>query len=132
MREILVTELHSNFDTAVSDNPDAFDNGDHAKKDELKNSNEAIFDEIEYLVENTNYNGTNLNRLRDKRDAIDKLIEFRTLIVSVRKLIDITNSVNLAPLIKHYVDLGINPGGNDISLQSRLLNGNFVHLVRPY
>lgn len=44
----------------------------------------------------------------------------------MRSLIDITNSVNLAPLIKHYVDLGINPGGNDISLQSRLLNSNFV------
>ncbi|MDD4994031.1 MAG: DEAD/DEAH box helicase [Paludibacter sp.] len=125
MREILVAELHTNLILRYQI-VSAFDNGDDTKKEELKNSNEAIYDEIEYLVENTNYNGINSNRLRDKQDAIAKLNEFRSLIVTVRSLIDITNSVNLAPLIKHYVDLGINPGGNDISLQSRLLNSNFV------
>src|SRR5690606_32109423 len=40
--------------------------------------------------------------------------------------VHITNSLNLAPLIKHFVGLGINPGGNDIALQTRLLNNNFV------
>jgi len=125
MREILVTELHTNLILRYQI-ASAFDNGDDAKKEEFRNSNEAIYDEIEYLIENTNYNGTNSNRLRDKQDAIAKLNEFRSLIVTVRSLIDITNSVNLAPIIKHYVDLGINPGGNDISLQSRLLNSNFV------
>src|SRR5690606_21280898 len=125
MREILVKELHSNlmFRYKIVN---AFDNGDTTRQQELKEQSQAIFDEIEYLVENSNYAGTNANRLKEKEKAISKLNEIRSLIINVYDLVDIANSVNLAPLIKHFVDLGINPGGNDISLQTRLLNNNFV------
>lgn len=125
MREILVKELHSNlmFRFQIVD---AFDKGNTTRQEELKEQSQAIFDEIEYLVENSNYTGTNANRIREKEEAISKLNEIRSLTLNVRSLVDITNSVNLAPLIKHFVELGINPGGNDISLQTRLLNGNFV------
>ncbi|HAO08163.1 MAG TPA: hypothetical protein DCQ50_14525 [Chryseobacterium sp.] len=125
MREILVKELHSNFMFRFQI-VEAFDKGNTAKQQELKGQSQAIFDEIEYLVENSNYVGTNANRIREKEEAISKLNEIRSLTLNVRSLVDITNSVNLAPLIKHFVELGINPGGNDISLQTRLLNGNFV------
>jgi DEAD/DEAH box helicase domain-containing protein len=125
MREILVTELHTNLITRFQI-VGAFDDRDDSKKEEFKNSNDVIYDEIEYLIENANYNGTNSNRLKDKQDSIAKLNEFRSLIVKAESLINITNSVNLAPIIKHFVDLGINPGGNVISLQSKLLSGNFV------
>ncbi len=93
---------------------------------ELRLKSAPIYDEVEYLVEKSNYIGTNINRLKEKDDSISKLNEFRSLLINVRELVHITNSVNLAPLIKHFVELGINPGGNDISLQSKPLNGRFV------
>src|SRR5690606_17159036 len=85
-----------------------------------------IYDEIEYLVENSNYTGTNANRLHEKQDAILKLNEFRSLMVNVRGMVHISNSLNLAPLIKRLSELGINPGGNDISIQSWLHDGRFI------
>lgn len=125
MREILVKELHSNLMLRFQI-VDAFDNGNTTRQEELKEQSQTIFDEIEYLVENSNYTGTNASRIREKQEAEIKLNEIRSLTLNVRSLVHITNSLNLAPLIKHFVGLGINPGGNDISLQTRLLNNNFV------
>lgn len=125
MREILVNELHSSlmlrFQILC-----AFDNGDTAKQEELKQQSQTTFDEIEYLVDNSSYNGSNTNKLREKQEAEAKLNEVRLLTLNVRSLVDITNSINLAPLVKRFVELGINPGGNDISLQTRVLNNAFV------
>ena len=125
LREILVRELHTNLMLRFQI-IHAFDSGDTVKQAELRLKSATIFDEVEYLLEKSNYTGTNTNRLREKGDAISKLNEFRALLINVRELVHITNSVNLAPLIKHFVELGINPGGNDISLQSKPLNGRFV------
>jgi DEAD/DEAH box helicase domain-containing protein len=125
MREVLVKELHSNlmFRFQIVD---AFDKGNTARQQELKEQSQTIFDEIEFLVENSAYTGTNASRIREKQEAEIKLNEIRSLTLNVRSLVHITNSLNLAQLIKHFVGLGINPGGNDISLQTRLLNNNFV------
>jgi len=125
MREVLVKELHSNlmFRFQIVD---AFDKGNTTRKQELKEQSQTIFDEIEFLVENSAYTGTNASRIREKQEAEIKLNEIRSLTLNVRSLVHITNSLNLAPLIKHFVGLGINPGGNDIALQTRLLNNNFV------
>lgn len=125
MREVLVKELHSNliFRFQIVE---AFDKGNTARQQELKEQSQTIFDEIEFLVENSAYIGTNANRIREKQEAEIKLNEIRSLTLNVRSLVHITNSLNLAPLIKHFVGLGINPGGNDIFLQTRLLNNDFV------
>ena len=125
MREVLVKELHSNlmFRFQIVD---AFDKGNTTRKQELNEQSQTIFDEIEFLVENSAYTGTNARRIREKQEAEIKLNEIRSLTLNVRSLVHITNSLNLAPLIKHFVGLGINPGGNDIALQTRLLNNNFV------
>ncbi|MFN6379738.1 MAG: DEAD/DEAH box helicase [Flavobacteriales bacterium] len=125
LREILVSELYTNLMLRFQI-INAFDSGDTPRQAELRLKSAVIFDEVEYLFEKSNYTGTNTNRLREKEDAISKLNEFRSLLINVRELVHITNSVNLAPLIKHFVELGINPGGNDISLQSKPLNGRFV------
>lgn len=125
MREILVKELHSNLMLRYQ-MVNAFDNVDTARQKELKELSPAVFDEIEYLVENSIYAGTNTNRIREKELAISKINEIRSLLINTYDLVDIANSVNLAPIVKHFVDLGINPGGNDISLQTRLLNSDFV------
>ncbi|MCX6173990.1 MAG: DEAD/DEAH box helicase [Ignavibacteriales bacterium] len=125
LREILVSELHTNLMLRFQI-VNAFDSGDITKQAEFRLQSQTIFDEVEYLFEKSNYTGTNTNRLREKEDVISKLNEYRSLLINVRELVHITNSVNLAPLIKQFVNLGINPGGNDISLQSKPLNGRFV------
>lgn len=125
LREILVSELHTNL-MLRSQITNALDSGDTTKQTELRQKSAMIYDEIEDLFDKSNYAGTNTIKLREKGDATAKLIEYRSLLINVRELVHITNSVNLAPLIKHFVDLGINPGGNDISLQSKPLNGRFV------
>lgn len=125
MREILVSELHTNLMLRFQI-VNAFDSADTARQAELRQQSQTIFDEVEYLIENSNYTGTNTNRLREKEDAIAKLNEYRSLLINVRELVHISNSLNLAPLIKRFSELGINPGGNDISIQSWLHDGRFI------
>ncbi|MBE2188188.1 MAG: hypothetical protein IAE98_01860 [Candidatus Kapabacteria bacterium] len=125
MREILVHELHTNL-MLRSQIVKVFDTNDVAMQSELRQRSIPIFDEIEYLVNKANYVGINTNQLREKQHAISKLNEFRQLIVNVRELVHISNSLNLAPLIRRFSDLGINSGGNDISIQSLTHDGNFI------
>lgn len=125
MREILVNELHTNLMLRLQI-VNAFKAGNVIIQQQLKNQAPIVFDEIECLIDDSNYAGTNANRLQSKQQASAKLNSLSSLTVSVRDLVNITNSVNLAPLIKYFVDLGINPGGNDIALQTGLLNSNFV------
>lgn len=125
LREILVSELHKGLLLRFHI-INALDNGDTAKQTELRQYSELIYDEIEDLFDKSNYTGANTIKQREKAASLSTLTEYRTLIINVRELVHITNSVNLAPLIKHFVKLGINPGGNDISLQSKPLNGRFV------
>lgn len=125
MREILVNELHTNLMLRFQI-VNAFDSGDTARQAELRQQSQPIFDEVEYLIEKSNYTGTNTNRLREKEDAIAKLNEYRSLLINLRELVHISNSLNLAPLIKRFSELGINPGGNDISIQSWLHDGRFI------
>lgn len=120
MREILVKELHSNLMLRFQI-LNAFDENDENAKERYSNEHQHIFDEINTLI----YHSNSPNK-QEKENALRKLNEIRLLTLNVRSLVDITNSVNLAPLVKHFAELGINPGGTDISLQTRLLNNNFV------
>ena len=125
LREVLVNELHRNFMLRFQIVV-AFDSGDTTKQTELRQKSQIIFDEVEYLIDKANFIGTNTTRLREKQDAITKLNEFRALMVNVREMVHISNSLNLAPLIKKFSELGINPGGNDISIQSWSHDGRFI------
>lgn len=120
IREILVRELHSNLILRFQI-LSAFDNNDETAKEKYSRDHQHLFDEIHTLI----YHSNSPNR-QEKENALRKLNEIRLLTLNVRSLVDITNSVNIAPLVKQFVELGINPGGNDISLQTRLLNNNFV------
>lgn len=120
MREVLVKELHTNLILRFKI-VDAFDKNDEETKERFANNNQTLFDEINTLI----YHSLSPNR-QEKENALRKLNEIRSLVINVYDLVDITNSINLAPLLKKFVDLGINPGGNDISLQNRLLNNNYV------
>jgi ATP-dependent helicase YprA (DUF1998 family) len=125
LREILVKELHTNLILRFQI-VNAFDCGDTERKMELRQKSEHIFDEIEYLYEKSTYPGLNITRLSEKNDAIGKLNEYRLLLINVRELVHISNSVNLAPLIRRFCELGINPGGNNLSIQSWLHDGRFI------
>lgn len=125
MREILVNELHENLILRYQI-VKAFDSADTRRKNELQRQSENIYDEIEYLFNKSNFTGTNANMLCDKQDAIKKLNEFRSLLVNVREMVHISNSLNLAPLVKRFSELGINPGGNDLSIQNWLHDGRFI------
>jgi Lhr-like helicase len=125
MREILVNELHTNLMLRFQI-VNAFESGNRTRQAELRHQSEKIYDEVEYLIEKSNYTGTNTNRIKEKEDAIVKLHEYRSLLINVRELVHISNSVNLAPFIKRFSELGINPGGNDISIQTWLHDGRFI------
>ncbi|MVZ67363.1 DEAD/DEAH box helicase [Sphingobacterium sp. DK4209] len=120
MREILVNELHSNLMLRFNIIK-AFDNKNEEEKERFSNDNQRLFDEMNTLV----YHSNSPNR-QEKENALGKLNEIRSLTLNVRSLVDITNSINLAPLVRRFVELGINPGGNDISLQTRMRNNDFV------
>ncbi|MEI9919083.1 MAG: DEAD/DEAH box helicase [Bacteroidota bacterium] len=125
LREILVKELHSTL--LVRHNIlMAFDAVDQVKKAEYQNTNRNYYEEIEDLVDKASFSGTNSIKQKEKVEAFRKLEQYRSRLIKTRDLIDITNSINLAPLVKQFVILGVNPGGASISIQSRLLNNEFV------
>lgn len=125
LREILVTELHSNllFRFQVIE---ALDANNESQKALLRAQNEEVYDDVEDLFDKSNYSEANTTKLREKADSITALNQYRARIINARELVDITNSINLAPLIRRFAFLGINPGGQDLSIQSRLLNNQFV------
>lgn len=125
LREILVDELHKKV--MIKHNIlQAVESQNTSVLEQFKIDNADEYLEIEGLMALSNLIGTFPLIVEQRMFAIVQLEKIRKRIFSVRELVDITNSVNLAPLIKHLVDLGINPGGNDINIQTRLLNSQFV------
>lgn len=125
LREILVDELHKKV--LVKHNIlNAIEADDVEKIDRFRAENNEEFLEVEGLKTFSGLQGTNPLIVEQRNNANNQLEKIRQKIFSVRELVDITNSVNLAPLIRHLISLGINPGGNDITIQTRLLNNDFV------
>ncbi|MCE7066683.1 DEAD/DEAH box helicase [Dyadobacter sp. CY326] len=124
-REILIDELHKKVLTKYKI-VTAIDANETEKVEKFKNTNKDEFLEVEGLIQLSQLPGNNPLILIQRSNANQQLEKIRQKIFSVRELVDITNSVNLAPLIKHLVGLGVNPGGNDINIQTRLLSGQFV------
>ncbi len=125
LREILVDELHKKV-LAKHNILNAIETNDTAKIDRYRIENNAELLDIEGLITFSNLPGANPLIVEQRNNANSQLEKIRQKIFSVRELVDITNSVNLAPLIRHLISLGINPGGNDITIQTRLLNNDFV------
>jgi DEAD/DEAH box helicase domain-containing protein len=125
LRETLVDELHKsallkhNILNAIETN-----NGPRVAEYRIQNNEELL--EVEGLITLSGLPGTNPVIAAQRNNAIQVLEGIRQRLFSVLELVDITNNLNLAPLIRHLVELGINPGGNDINIQTRLLNSRFV------
>lgn len=125
LREILVNELHKKVLTKRRI-LNAFEQNATDDINSFRTNNSEEFLEVEGLLSLSKLPGANPLILEQRTNAQNQLEKIRQNIFSVRELVDITNSVNLAPLIRHFTTLGINPGGNDITIQMRLLNNNFV------
>lgn len=126
LRELLIKEL-SNRLLFKCKTIDAFRAADRDRLDILKQENEEAYNEVELVYLDSQIQSTNPAFNQRKQDALQKIKEINARIIKVHDLVDETNSINLAPLIKQLAGLGINPGGNDIRLQKALLHGNKIH-----
>lgn len=125
LREILVDELHKKVLTKHNI-LNAIEANDTVRIQRFRAENNATVLDIEGLITFSNLPGANPMIVEQRNNANNQLEKIRQKLFIVRELVDITNSVNLAPLIRHLISLGINPGGNDITIQTRLLNSQFV------
>lgn len=125
LREILVDELHKKVITKHNILK-AIEANETANVDEYRAANNNAVEEIEGLLTLAALPGT-LPLVADQRSkAINQIQKIRQKLFSVWELVEIANSVDLAPLVKHFVALGINPGGNDLHLQMKERAGSFV------
>ncbi|MBV7530467.1 DEAD/DEAH box helicase [Chitinophaga sp. sic0106] len=126
LRELLIRELNNKllFKHKVLQN---FVTNNQIQLDILRIEDKEAFNEVELIHLDSQINSSNTALVQRKNAALQKIKEINSRIINVYDLVDETNSVNLAPLIKQLADLGINPGGNDINLQKALLNGNTIN-----
>jgi len=125
LREIVVDELHSSL-ILRHHIVEALETGNTTTKNTLREHDPELYDSVEDLYDKSSYTGANTTKIREKEEAQTKLSGYKFLMINIRDLVHITNSLNLAPLVKKFAGLGINPGGNSVAIQERLLNGNYV------
>jgi ATP-dependent helicase YprA (DUF1998 family) len=117
LRELLIRELNSRLIIKL-EILKAFRARDTIKTDEFRVQYKELVDEVDDIWTDANSSRTTAKAVSDKNFALRKIKEIETRIIKVRDLIDYTHNLNLAPLVKRLAELGINPGGNDIRLQS--------------
>jgi DEAD/DEAH box helicase domain-containing protein len=117
LRELLIRELNSRLIIKL-EILKAFKANDTEKITEFRLTHNELVDEVDDVWNDANTTRTTPKAINEKNFALRKIKEIETRIIKVRDLIDYTNNLNLAPLVKRIAELGINPGGNDIRLQS--------------
>jgi DEAD/DEAH box helicase domain-containing protein len=117
LRELLIRELNSSLLVKL-EILNAFKTNNEEVKKDLKLKYNDLFNDVWDIWENSNSTRPTPGAIGAKNFALRKIQEIETRIIKIRDLIDYTNNLNLAPLIKRIAELGINPGGNDIRLQS--------------
>jgi Lhr-like helicase len=119
LRELLIRELNGSLLIKLNI-LNAFKTNDTDKLDNLRKEYGDLVNEVDDILNDANSTRTTPKAINDKNFALAKIREIETRIIKVRDLVDYTNSLNLAPLVKRLVELGINPGGNDIRLQTAI------------
>lgn len=125
LRELLIRELNSRLIIKL-EILKAFRGNDTNKLNEFRIHYNELVDEVEDIWVDANTIRTTAKAVSDKKFALGKIKEIETRIIMVRDLIDYTNNLNLAPLVKRLAELGINPGGNDIRLQTAIQDNNKI------
>jgi len=117
LRELLIRELNSRLIIKL-EILKAFRANDIERISEFRLQYNELVDEVDDVWNDAITTRTTPKAISDKNFALRKIKEIETRIIKVRDLVDYTNNLNLAPLVKRLAELGINPGGNDIRLQS--------------
>lgn len=124
-REILVDELHKKL-SAKSRILSAIELRNDNELSSLRNEYPDDVTEVEELIADANDSGTSLRRIQRREEAQRQVTSIRNRTFSVRELVETTNSDTLAVMVREFALRGINPGGNDISIQYRLRNNSYV------
>lgn len=116
LRENLIKELH---DTILTKSRiiEKYESGEDL--DELRSVYQDRIDEVEEIIENSeiNQNTANQRKQEKRRNAIQQIQEIKNRIIKVRDLVRSVDPDQCAPLIKRFIQLGVNPGGPSINLQ---------------
>ncbi|OQP44235.1 hypothetical protein A4H97_33315 [Niastella yeongjuensis] len=125
LRELLIRELNNSLLIKLHI-LNAFKSNDRVKIDKFREEYEDLVNDVDDVWNDANSTRTTPKAINDKKFALGKIREIETRIIKVRDLVDYTNNLNLAPLVKRLVKLGINPGGNDIRLQTAMQGSNRI------
>lgn len=117
LRELLIRELNSRLIIKL-EILNAFKANEISKIEGYRFLYKELVDEVDDIWNDANTTRTTVKAISDKQFANRKIKEIQTRIIRVRDLVDYTSKLDLAPLVKRLAELGINPGGNDIRLQS--------------
>lgn len=117
LREILIHELHSNLLTKARIVA-TLENG--ANTSEFEQAYPLLFYEVQEALEDSRINTDDPNPRKQQRreKAIQKIEKIKNRIIRVNDLVHLMNTDECAPLIKSFVQLGVNPGGPSIHLQN--------------
>ncbi len=117
LREILIREFHKNLLTKARI-VGALENGEDIG--EFEQSYPSQFFEVQEALEDSQINVNDPNpRKKQRRDkAVQKIEKIKNRIIRVNDLVHLMNTDECAPLIKSFIQLGVNPGGPSIHLQN--------------
>ncbi len=116
LREILIKELQSNLLVKVKI-VRALENKDNTI--DLEKDFGVQFYEVQEIFEDSviSKDDPNPRKQSRKRKAIEELEKIKNCYVKVEDLVHLMNTDQCAPLIRNFIDLGVNPGGPSIHLQ---------------
>ncbi|MCF7824821.1 MAG: DEAD/DEAH box helicase [Candidatus Marinimicrobia bacterium] len=118
LREVLIQELHEKL-LIKAEIYDALIKG--TDTDGFKEQFSTEYYDVEELYRESNIDKKDSNpiRLRRREKAIASLKDIQNKIVKVENLISLEGTQTCAPLIRRMIELGVNPGGPSINLQTR-------------
>lgn len=116
LRENLIKELHDTILTRFRI-LERYNLGENL--DNLRAIYRGKIDDIEEIIENSeiSHDTPNLRKQEKRKIALQQIREIQNRIIKVRDLVRSKDPEQCAPLIKRFVELGINPGGPSINLQ---------------
>lgn len=117
LREILIKELQNDL-LIKSEILLSFRNGDNPEI--FLESHPDQYYEVQEIYEDytqISEHEQNPRKLERREKAILKIEKIENLVVKVSDLVHLMNTNKCAPLIKRFIQLGVNPGGPNIDLQ---------------
>lgn len=124
-RELLVKILNKNLNLKI-EILNAVKNDDQEKVNRFIEQHPDLYYEIDELVEDSNYNGTNPRKISDKEYAQKEIQRINDRIFPIEEIVLSAEDNSLGPLLKELLSLGINPGGTDIKIQTSHQNEIYV------